>query len=173
MVATPFQLQYTLSRRQRLVLHLRRWGVVTTVLVTLLFLFFCSRVVVSARELDGAGLAVFGGLSLFVFLLTGGAIVGLLDVAFVPTRRVDIVVEDNALGILLGGERWYLFLDGITSLEKLGKDLWTLQHWNGCVLHISDEVMTDALLTHLRAAMIRGRTPEDGQAVIERGRRFQ
>jgi hypothetical protein len=50
--------------------------------------------------------------------------------------------------------------------------VWTLRHWNGTVLHIPADAITDAQLAHLRAAMERGRTPEGIRAVIERGRRL-
>src|SRR4051794_12426201 len=114
----PFHLRYTLSRGQRLVPHVRIWGVASTLYVVVLFAFFGTEAVVSAWSLSAAGLAVFGGLALFVFVLFRGLFVGLLDVLLVPMRRMDVVVEEGAAGILVGAERWYLFLDGITDLRK-------------------------------------------------------
>src|SRR5262249_4681497 len=71
-----------------------------------------------------------------------------------------------------GSRRWYLFLGGFTDVLKLREDLWTLPHFNGCVLHIAASAITEEQLGHIRAAMERGRTPEGVRAVVERGRRL-
>jgi len=169
----PFHLRYTLSRSQRLVPHLRIWGLPLTLFVVPMFLFFCVQTVVAACLLSGFGLAVFGGLTLVGLVLYRGLFVGLLDVLLVPVRRMDVLAEENAAGILIGSERWYLFLDGITDLRKFSDDTWTVQHFNGCVLHIAADAIRDDQVAHLRAAMERGRTPEGIRAVIERGKRIQ
>jgi hypothetical protein len=54
----------------------------------------------------------------------------------VPVRPLDIVVEENALGFIAGGERRYLFLDGIIDITKYLNDVWTIQHWNGMVVNV-------------------------------------
>ena len=172
MAEVPFQLRYQLSRRQRLVPHLRIWGFAYTPFVVVVFVFFCVQTIVSACSVGWPGLAVFGGLALGLFLLLRGLFVGILDVLLVPVRAMDILVEENGLGFLAEGERWWLFLDGLTSIEQLAADVWTLQHWNGSVVHIPADAITDAQLAHLRTAMERGRTPEGVRAVIERGRRL-
>ena len=86
---------------------------------------------------------------------------------------MDVVVEEDAAGILLGTERWYLFLDGITEIRKYRDDTWTIQHWNGSVLHIPVSAITVDQLEHMRRAMELGRTPEGMKAVIERGKRIE
>src|SRR5262245_28866581 len=108
-----------------------------------------------------------------LFLFLRGLFVGVLDVLFVPIRQMDVDVEENAAGVLIGAERWYLFLDGITDIRKLSDDTWTIQHWNGCVLHIAAAAITDEQIDYLRASMERGRAPEGIRAVIERGRRIE
>jgi hypothetical protein len=173
MTQLPFHLRYTLNRSQRLVTIVRTyWGVPWTLFVLVLFSFFCVESVVSARSLSGMGLAVFGGLALFVFLVYRGLFVGLIDVLLVPVRRMDIMVEENAAGILIGTKRWYLFLDGITDLRKY-RDTWTIQHWNGSVLHIPAAATSGDQIGHLKAATQRGRTPEGFMAVVERGKRIE
>jgi hypothetical protein len=172
MAEVPFELRYQLSRRQRLGPHLRIWGVVSTPFVVALFAFFCVQTVVSVCSLSWPGLAVFGGLALGVFVLHRGLFLGLLDVLLVPARSMDLRVEENGLGVLAGGERWWLFLDGLTGIDQLTAGVWTLRHWNGSVVHIPADAITEAQLGHLRAAMERGRTPEGVRAVIERGRRL-
>jgi hypothetical protein len=91
---------------------------------------------------------------------------------------MDVTIETNAAsdptaGILIGKERWYLFLDGITEIQRLQKDTWTLQHFNGSVLHISASVITDDQLGFIRSVAEQGRTPEGIRKVIDRGKRFK
>jgi hypothetical protein len=86
---------------------------------------------------------------------------------------MDIVVEENGLGFLAGGERWWLFLDGIISISRYEKDTWTIYHWNGSVINVTASVISPDQLAHLRAAAERGKTPEGIGAVIERGRKLE
>jgi hypothetical protein len=172
MAEAPFELRYQLSRRQRLVPHLRIWGVAYTPFVVVVFTFFCVRTIASACSLIWGSVAVFGTLAFGLFLLLRGLFVGLLDVLLVPVRSMDIRIEENGLGFLAGGERWWLFLDGLTSIDQLTAGVWTLQHWNGSVVHIPAYAITDDQLAYLRSAMEHGRTPEGVRAVIERGRRL-
>jgi hypothetical protein len=173
MPQVPFQLRYTLTRMQRLVPHLRIWGVGWTLFVVVMSMFFCERTAAHVYPFDAMGIAVFGGLALFVLLLYRRLFIGFLDVLFVPARSMDVIVEDNAAGILIGTERWYLFLDGIINICKFREDTWTIQHFNGCVLNIDAPAIQEDQVTHLRDAMERGRTPEGIKAVIERGKRIK
>jgi hypothetical protein len=168
----PFELRYRLSRRQRLVPLLRIWGVAYSPFVVVLFAFFCVQTAVSVYTLSWQGLVVFGGLAVGMFALHRGLFVGLLDVLLVPARDMDVRVEANGLGFLAGGERWWLFLDGLTGIDQLAAGVWTLRHWNGSVVHIPADAITGPQVEYLRAAMERGRTPEGVRAVIERGRRL-
>src|SRR5262249_28294318 len=65
----PFHLRYTLSRSQRLVPHLRIWGISLSLFIPLLFLFFCVQTVRFACSLSCAGLTLFGSLALGLFFL--------------------------------------------------------------------------------------------------------
>jgi hypothetical protein len=180
MVEVPFHLQYTLSRSQRLVTLLGRsgllhrvWGPAFLLFFILLLVFWMIRAVASLLDRDLVGIAVFGGLALGSSLLYGDLVGGLLDIIRIPARPMDIVFEENAADILLGGERWRLFLDGIMSIEKYRDDVWAIQHWNGVVLNIPASAMTDEQVKWIRAAMERGHTPEGRQAILERGRRIE
>jgi hypothetical protein len=173
MAQIPFHLRYKLSRLQRLVPHLRIWGAPQALLALVLFLFFCVQTVSYACRVSVEGGAMFGGLAVVVFVLYRGLFVGLFDVLLVPVRYMDVIVEENAAGVQIGSERWYLFLDGITDLRKFRDDTWTIQHYNGCVLHIAADAIREDQIAHLRAAMERGRTPEGIRAVIERGKRIK
>lgn len=173
MTQVPFHLQYTLNRRQRLVPHVRIWGVLLTLLVPSLFLFFCTMAVVKACSLDWLNLVGFGALALGLFALFRSLLIGLGDVLLIRSRRMDVIIEENAAGVLLGKERWYLFLDGINRIDRLHPDVRTLQHFNGCILHIAAAAISEEQLDHIRQAMERGQTPAGIQAVIERGRRIR
>jgi hypothetical protein len=172
-VEVPFRLRYPLSRRQRLVPLLRFWGLGWVLFATVMELFFLVETALAVWMRSFFGIAVMGGLALAAWLLYRGMFLGLLNAAFVPVMPMDVIVEENAAGLLAGGERWYLFLDGITSLRQYCPDVWTVQHWNGSVFHIAADAITEEQLDHLRAGMECGRTPEGIQAVIERGRRIE
>jgi hypothetical protein len=108
-----------------------------------------------------------------LMLLLRPLFVGLFDVLFVARREMDVVIEENGVGFMMGGQRWYLWLDAFTDIRKFRADTWTLQHWNGCVLHIAVSAIGEDVIDHIRAKMEWGRTPEGVQAVVERGRVIQ
>jgi hypothetical protein len=172
MPLVPFQLRYTLSRSQRLVPHVRHWGLFTTIFLLCMFLFFCVQTVTAIALLKWDGIVIFGGFALGMAAMFRGLFAGLIDVLTVQRRNVDIVIEDNAAGVLLGAERWYLFLDGITGIKKYRANVWTIQHFNGYVLHVPVSAITEEKLAYIRSAMERGRTPEGVRAVVERGRKI-
>lgn len=176
----PFQLRYELKRAQRFVPLMRIWGWFYGPFALLLLTFFCLRTVYSVLTGEWPGLVVFGGLALFTLAWVRGLVVGLVDVLFTRRRTVDLEVctvdlevEEQAVGVLRGGERCYLFLDGFLSLDRFHPEVWTLQHYNGSVLHIPVSMITEEQLDHFRTAMARGRTPEGIRAVVERGRRIE
>src|SRR4030067_1247700 len=104
----PFHLRYSLSRGHRLVPHLCLWGGLSLLIPVGL----AAIVILAIRISPWWGLLVVP--LLFVFR---GFFVGLLDVALHPTCDMDIIVEKDALGCLVGGQRWYLFLDGIIAIN--------------------------------------------------------
>ena len=173
MTAIPFHLRYSLSRWQRLVGLYCEWGWFAPLVSIPLCTFFLLRAGWSIWMLEWAGIALFGGLALVGTCLYAGILGGLVDVALFPVRHVDLTFEDNgagpAAGVLLGRERWYLFLDGITNISR-HCDLWIVQHYNGWRLLIPASAISDEQINCLREAMRRGQTPEGIRAVIERGK---
>ena len=169
-MADSNSIRYTLSRRQRLIPHLRIWGVFFTPFVTLLLAFFVWRVAAMVFALDLLGIVVFGALAASIALLFRGLFIGLVDVFLVPRREMAITIEDTAMGIMLGSERCYLYLDGIISISRFCHDVWTVQHWNGSVVHIAASAIDDGQLEHMRDMMRHGQTPEGIAEVIERGK---
>src|SRR4051812_908949 len=135
MDVTPFQLRYRLSRKQRLGVLMKMDGIALTVVGIVLLGFFCYLTLVSARALKIGEVVVGIAMVLVVFLLWRRVLLGLVGVLLVKWWEMDVVVEQDAAGILLGGQRWYLFLDCITSIEKYREDVWTIHHFNGFVLN--------------------------------------
>jgi hypothetical protein len=86
---------------------------------------------------------------------------------------MDIIIEENGLGFLARGERFWIFLDGVRHIRKSSKDLWTICHHNGTVINIPVSAIGEKYIEHMRTMGEKGRILEGIQAVIERGRRIQ
>jgi hypothetical protein len=176
MLPLPIHLRYSLTRRQRLVGLYDEWGWFAPLMAVPFLAFLVLRAGWSAWTLEWAAISLFGGLALGVIVLYAGLFGGLIDLMLVRVRQMDVTIEDGgagpAVGVLLGGERWYLFLDGITSIRRR-RDLWIVRHYNGLVLWIPASAVTGEQVELLRDWMRRGQTPEGFQAVIERGRRVE
>ena len=136
------ELQYDLTRRQRLIPHIRAWGL--------------SQLLVILGAI-GVGFAVDRGpwwialiAALFVLWFGRGYVAGLWNVIFVKLQHMDIVIEDKGLGYLVGKERWYIFLDGLTAVRDLERTVWTIQHWNGTVVNIPKTMLSEDSLNFLR-----------------------
>ncbi len=168
MPSLPFHLQYDLNRRQRLVPHLAVW---TPYLPGLGIAIVISGV--------GIGLLSYFISMWFLFLLivplwiARGFIVGICQVILVPVLHMDIIIEENGLGYLLGQERRWIFLDGILRFKKYYEDTWTIFHFNGTMINIPGAAMTDEQIEHLKLSAARARDPETIQTVIERGRQIE
>ena len=54
------------------------------------------------------------------------------------------------MGFSLERRRWYIALDGLTAFDKLAESVWTLQHWNGCVVNIPAELLSAELVEFFR-----------------------
>jgi hypothetical protein len=129
----PIELRYDLTRRQRLIPHLRIWRPFALLII----------VTVSAA----AWAVVYRGwwylaLLLPLLFIYRGFFIGFLNVLLVGRQHMDIVIERNGLGLLVGEERWYFALDGLTSFDELAEGVWTVQHWNGTVVHIPAELLS-------------------------------
>jgi hypothetical protein len=161
MATIPFHLRYQLSRSQRLIPHLAIWGPLSLIIPASV----CGVIFFAVTK-------SYWWLLLLplVLLQFRGLFIGLLDVVLHPVRDMDITIEENTLSFLAGGEHWHLFLDGVTNITKYRKDVWTIQHWNGSVIHLPASEITDDHIAHIKAAAERGKTPEGVRAVVERGR---
>jgi hypothetical protein len=142
-----FHWHYSLTRRQRLIPLLNVWGINGLIGVVLIV-----AVIHAGNTTSGWW---FLAVVPLVFLLRG-LFVGLVDVILRSRREMDVLVEKNGLGFVAGGERWYVFLDGIISIAKYQSDVWTIQHWNGTVINIPSDIVTEEQLNYLRDAAQRG-----------------
>lgn len=166
-------IRYSLTRRQRLIPHLRIWGPFYVPFALMLLTFFAVRTLFAVASLEWLAVLVFGGLFVFFVLFLRGMIVGVMDVLFVPVRPMDITIEKNGLGVMVKEERWYLFLDAVTSITEYVDGLWTIEHSNGSVVHVPTHLISKDQLEHLRSRMEHGRTAEGIRETIERGKVIQ
>lgn len=136
----PLELRYALTRRQRLVPHLKIWR---------------HHALLAIVCIVGAAAAVqrswgFVLLLLFFLFIFRGFFLGLLNVLLVRKQAMDIVVEQNGVGFLAGGERWYFCLDGLTGFGQLASGVWTVQHWNGSVVNIPADLLDEEQVEFFR-----------------------
>lgn len=137
----PITLEYDLSRRQRLIPHLRSWGPYQAVGI----LVFAAVTAAASRL---SLWALFAWI-LFMFALRG-YFIGLFNVLFIASQRMDVRIEANGLGYLFGKERYYVCLDGLTAVRDLERSVWTIQHWNGTVINVPKELLAAETLAFLR-----------------------
>jgi hypothetical protein len=133
MLHLPFELRYNLTRRQRLIPHLRIWGRHVPLIIVCV-----AGAVAGVVYLSWWCLALLLSL-LFIFR---GLFIGFSNVVLVRRKAMDLVVEENGLGLLVGTERWYFALDGLTGFAELTEGVWTMQHWNGSVVNIPAELLS-------------------------------
>jgi len=161
-------IEYDLNRRQRIVAHLGVWapyrfGVIMLLGGSLTFIIALS-ISVSPWFLL---------LSVLLLWFAQSFIRGLLNVLFVPVQHMDIIIEENGLGFLAKGDRFWLFLDGIIRIEKYSQDTWTIIHYNGNVINIPVDAIDQRYLDHMQTMARKGKTPEGVQAIIDRGRKIR
>ena len=117
----PFELRYNLTRRQRLIPHLRIWWRHAPLII----------VCVGGAAAGIVYLSWWCIPLLFCLLfIFRGFFIGFLNVVLIRRQAMDLVIEHNSLAFLAGDERWYCSLDGLTAFDELARGVWTLQHWN-------------------------------------------
>ena len=146
MADVPFRLHYHLTRRHRLAVELPPWLPALGATVG----FGCG-VVFLGRFVS----PVFLALLALPVILYRGFFRFLYDLAAHPVRPVDVLVEDDRLGVLLDGRRQWLYLDGVIQVYKSGRDAWTLLHLNGSVLTIPADAITREQVDFLQAFALR------------------
>jgi len=157
-------LHYGLTRRQRWDVHVGAWLpalprylVVVAIMVPLIW----------AASLRSPWYLLFSLAPLWVLR---GFIAGFLDIALVPVQRMDVIINELAVGVLAGSQRWWVFLDGIVAIAKFRDDLWSFTGYHGQMIDIPAALIGAETLAHVRARSEWGRTPEGVQAAVQRGR---
>jgi hypothetical protein len=157
-------LHYGLTRRQRWDVHVGAWLpalprylVVVGIMVPLIW----------AASLASPWYLLFALAPIWVMR---GLIAGFLNVALVPVQRMDVVINELAVGVLAGDERWWVFLDSIVQIAKFRDDLWSFGGYHGQMIDIPAALINEETLAHVRVRSEWGRTPEGVEAAYQRGR---
>jgi len=138
---TPFQLHYTLTRRQRVANELLPW--VPAIAGTLGFVTGIFYLAVSVS-------------TWFLFMLIVPAILFrglfalLLDLLMNQGNRVELAVEDSLLQIQTDRMKSSLPLNGIIQVFRSGK-VWTVLHYDGAVLTIPATAISSEQIDFLKS----------------------
>lgn len=137
----PFQFQYILSRRHRLVTELFPWapaiagGLGFTIGIALL-------------AVDVSPLFLF--FLLAPLMLYRGLFVLLFDLAIHSGLAVEVAVEDSTMRMRIGRKQLSLPIGGIIQVFREG-NAWTVLHYNGPILTIPIEAITDEQIDYLKS----------------------
>lgn len=146
MADVPFRLSYGLTRRHRLAVELAPWLPALAASAG-----FGLGVVFLGRTVS----PLFFPLLLLPVVLAPGLIRFLYDLLARPLRPVDVLVEHDRLGVLVGGGRRWLRLDGVIQVYKSGPGAYTLLHLNGSVLTIPADAITREQVLFLQGFALR------------------
>lgn len=160
----PVHLEFSLTRRQRLAPHFAVWRPYGVALLGLALLALPAAALISPWFVLWCLVPLWLGRA-FVF--------GLVRGLFPAEQRCDLIIQDNALGYAVPGDRYWIWLDGLLAVDILHPGVWTLQHFNGTVVNIPASALSPELLAHLQRAAKRAGEPEVVAAVVERGRRLR
>ena len=143
----PFRLQYALGRRDRLAVeftpHLPACAAALGFTCGILYL----AAVVSPWFLVLLAWPAFTCRKVATFLL---------ELLVVPARPVDILVEADRLGVLVGAGRVWLYLDGVIQVCRSDSGrTWTLLHLNGSILTIPADAIGPEQLDFLKGFALR------------------
>jgi hypothetical protein len=146
-VVVPFRLQYALGRRHRLAVeftpHLPACAAALGFTTGILYL----ALVVSPWFLVLLAWPAFTCRKLVAFLA---------ELLLVPARPVDLLVEADRLGVLVGHERVWLYLDGVIQVFSADRGrTWTLLHLNGSVLTIPADAIRPDQVDFLKGFALR------------------
>ena len=147
-----FRLRYKLTRRQRLVPHLRIWAPHLPPHLIVGLSFMIAAVIVSISRPDIPYSFSFSVALLPPLLSLRGYIVGLLNVLLFPTVRIDMIVQEKTLGLktTFGVRMWTTAFDGTRSFEQYADDTWTLFLYNGAVITIPSSELTEDQIEHFQ-----------------------
>lgn len=73
---------------------------------------------------------------------------------------MTVALEENAIGFGRDRVEWWVFADGIIGFGKLTEGVWTIQHFNGTVLHVPVDVLSAEDAAFLMSKMSRHESPQ-------------
>ena len=142
-----FHLRFSLTRRQRLAVELYPWlpaiagtiGFFIGALYLILFVSAWFLLLILLPLISYRGLFAFG-----------------FDIAFRARQPVEVIVEEERLGVLVDGYRRWLDLDGIFQVcrSETGAT-WTILHLDGTVLTIPADAIALEHLDYLKSFALR------------------
>jgi hypothetical protein len=136
-----FHLQFTLSRRQRLVVELPPW--LPAVAATIGFTVGAAYAGVSASRW-------FLLLLILPLVMYRGLFVFALDIVFRGGRAVEVFANESELEVWSARTIRRLPLDGVFQVYRTG-DTWTVLHLDGTVLTIPADAITSEQVDYLRS----------------------
>lgn len=165
----PFQsvhLQYELSRRQRWDTHVRGW------LPALPQYLFVAGLMAGLTWLASHRSPWFLLFLLAPLWVLRGLIAGFVEIALVPMRKMDILIEEDVLGFMVGAQRWWVHLDSIVRIERYRAELWSFICYHGELFDVPVALVSEETLAHIRGKIQWAKTPEGFEAAANRGRRM-
>ena len=147
----PVHISYELSRRQRLVAHLGTWLCYWSGLFLMLAV---PAIVVTLAVLKSPW---FLALLLLPPLLNNlpRFLAGLLTHVLFGPERMDVAIEEDRIGYLIGQDRLWLPLHEIVRVERFG-DVWTIVS-TAANIYIPVSAVDEKYIAHIRAMSGSGR----------------
>lgn len=142
----PFRLRYTLTRRQRFAVE-----AVPHLPAVAAALGFTAGMAYLAAVVTPWFLVLLA----LPLLVTRGLVAFVAELVAVAERPVDVLVEADRLGVLVGAGRVWLDLDGVIQVYRSEPGVWTLLHIDGAVLTIPAAAVTAGQLDFLKGFALR------------------
>lgn len=138
----PFRLQYALGRRDRFAVEFTPH--IPTLAAALGFTLGILYLAVVASPWFAALLA-------WPAYITRSLLAFVVEWLVVAARPVDVLIEADRMGLQVGAERVWLYLDGLIQVFRTdGGRTWTLLHLNGSVLLIPVRAITAEQVRYLQ-----------------------
>jgi hypothetical protein len=156
MAAIPVHLQYELTRRQRVMVHMRIWTP--------------QWIVIGACvAITPAGMATYWwyiAVPVVVIWFWREFFIGLRDALSQSGGQMDIVIEKTELGIEVPDGRIWAEHVGIIDIRKHVRDVWTVHYAGGEVINIPAAMVTNAQVEYMRKAAMRIEEDADSEALM-------
>lgn len=143
----PFELHYTLTRRQRLATELYPW---------LPCLAACLGFTLGIAHLSAVVSRWFLPLLVLPPLVARNFIAFVVGLVFRPKRPVDVLVTDTTLLVMADGEQWWMPLAGVIQVFRSEDGTtWTVLHAIGPALIVPAGAITADQLDYLKGFALR------------------